>query len=234
MRSHPYTPAPPLPPLLDHLSTYLPNAAGPRRPATAESTEYHDDDDNDGAVALVDLDPATSRLLPRPRYPHRVRVQGRLAVVRSVSVANLRGPGNPRLPPPSTSSSSSAASGLLPSPRRCDGVIVGSPRQQQRARRRRRRSLDDGEDEASEEDEAAVREVRRKDAQLRSYGIGGAGNIRRPTDVIGTSTREPSTLGSFFSSSNVRFVPDDRKWHWASFLGRVSDRKVKGAAHNGG
>lgn len=176
MRSHPYTPAPPLPPLLDRLATYLPNAAGPRPPAPAAyDDEYRGGDDDDGAVALADLDPATSRLLPRRRRPHRFRVQGRLAVVRSVSVANLRtAPGSPRVPP-STSSSSTAASGLLAPPSFHSHAGSGRRRQP----RRRRRSLDDGDEDASEEDEAAVREVQRKDAQLRSYGIGGAGNIRK-------------------------------------------------------
>ncbi|KAI1101145.1 hypothetical protein F4804DRAFT_335559 [Jackrogersella minutella] len=79
MRSRPFTPPPPLPPLLSELSAYLPNSD--RRDGTTDSNSE---------VALSDLDPETSRLLPRKRTRHRVRIQGRLAPVRSVSVANLR------------------------------------------------------------------------------------------------------------------------------------------------
>ncbi|KAI1371621.1 hypothetical protein F4677DRAFT_450274 [Hypoxylon crocopeplum] len=139
MRSHPYTPPPPLPPLLSELSTYLPNRD---RKGGASDSE----------VALSDLDPETSRLLPRKRQKHRVRIQGKLAPVRSVSVVNLR---------------SLSASQRAPSPRddaRLDAAVGGTLS-------RRRRSEDDMSSEAEDE-------VEERDTQLRSYGIGGRGNIR--------------------------------------------------------
>lgn len=146
MRSHPYRPPPPLPPILDGIATALspiiPNQqplpsypALAHHPYSASTTalpysHYHqhrhsrtnsgyslDDLDLDlagssgaytASVPLAELgggrDDDGDRLLP-PRTSraaalanllrtgtHRVRVQGKLAVVRSVSVANLRSP----------------------------------------------------------------------------------------------------------------------------------------------
>lgn len=73
MRSRPYTPPPPLPPLLDDLATVLP----------LPKAAYRSKDDAD--IPLADLDPETSRLIPAKRRTHRVWVQGRLAAVKSVS-----------------------------------------------------------------------------------------------------------------------------------------------------
>lgn len=104
MRSRPYTPPPSLPPFLAELATLLPNRE-------CRSSE------GDRATSLLYLDPETSRLLPAKERPqHCVRVQGRLAPVRSVSVANLR----------STSQT------------RFDTAVSGTP-----ARPRRPRSSDD-------------------------------------------------------------------------------------------
>ena len=150
MRSHPYTPQPPLPRILDdlvdELSAILPNSE--RRRAS------------DPEIELGDLDPESSRLLPVKRKRHTVRVQGKLVVVRSVSTVNLAG-GGARY----ESAVSSAA--------------VGAPRRP----RTRRRSLEqptrrrfDG--SLSDDDRGGDMEVIRSDRQLRSYGIGGAGNIR--------------------------------------------------------
>lgn len=94
MRSHPYTPPPPLPPILNdlaaELSTILPNQQS-HLPATRCPNSCVDvDSDSQPGIPLEDLDPDTSRLLPaRPRRQHHVRVQGRLALVRSVSTVNL-------------------------------------------------------------------------------------------------------------------------------------------------
>ncbi|KAH6677870.1 hypothetical protein F5X68DRAFT_193436 [Plectosphaerella plurivora] len=156
-------------------------------------------DDLDLPVAL--LDPETSQLLPPRKKKHRVRVQGRLAVVRSVSTANLGSPTGSG--PPSAGSAT---------PRFESGVgghsAAGSPR------RGRRRSLDDG--SGSEMEEEEVRETAVRDRQLRGYGIGGAGNIRRPTDVYGSSSRSDSS-------------PDKRWWNGSlrDLIGRVSERKGK-------
>ncbi|RYP78989.1 hypothetical protein DL770_006784 [Monosporascus sp. CRB-9-2] len=137
MRSRPYKPPPPLHPLLDDLSAYLPNSD--RRPS------------GESEVLLSALDHDTGMLLPRKARQHRVRVQGKVALVRSVSVADLKFAGHP-------------------SPRTLDGLrfdsgVGGSART--------RRSLDDG----SETDG----DVSERDTQFRGYGIGGAGNIRKPT-----------------------------------------------------
>ncbi|KAI1349223.1 hypothetical protein F5Y01DRAFT_316947 [Xylaria sp. FL0043] len=44
---------------------------------------------NDETLPLVEIDPETSQLLPRRERPRRVRIQGRLVMVRTVSVANI-------------------------------------------------------------------------------------------------------------------------------------------------
>ncbi|RYP74162.1 hypothetical protein DL769_004077 [Monosporascus sp. CRB-8-3] len=137
MRSRPYKPPPPLPPLLDDLFAYLPNSD--RRPS------------GENEIPLSALDHDTGLLLPRKARQHRVRIQGKVALVRSVSVGDLKFAGHP-------------------SPRTLHGVQsdsgVGGDAPT-------RRSLDDG----SETDE----DVSERDTQLRGYGIGGAGNIRKST-----------------------------------------------------
>ncbi|KAI1082565.1 hypothetical protein F5B20DRAFT_531755 [Whalleya microplaca] len=199
MRSHPYTHPPPLPPLLTELSTYLPNHRA------QNGSRRYSDDDSGRAIPLADLDPETSHLLPRKRRQHRVRIQGKLALVRSVSVVNLRQSANASSPPP------------LPD------CAVG---------RRRPRSSDEsrgGEDGEFEE----------RDTQFRGYGIGGAGNIRRPTEVMGAS-RTSSSLSSLFSSSSLApnspalgFSPDRKRWGISELWGRIGDRKGKGKAKGG-
>ncbi|KAI0880868.1 uncharacterized protein GGS22DRAFT_173651 [Annulohypoxylon maeteangense] len=198
MRSHPYTPPPPLPPLLNDLSTYLPNRD--RR-----------DDVSGTEVGMSDLDPETSRLLPEKRRQHRVRIQGRLAPVRSVSIANLRSP-SPR--DTVNRGFDKAVGGTLP---------------------RRRRSEDDGiggrGDEVSEEET----EVEERDTQLRGYGIGGRGNIRRPTEVIGTSSKTSRSISSLFSSSgpgsssgSPRGISGsglDKRWTFSGLLNRFEERR---------
>ncbi|KAK0649641.1 hypothetical protein B0T16DRAFT_410494 [Cercophora newfieldiana] len=68
--------------------------------------------------------------------------------------------------------------------------------------RGRRRSLDDsGVEEDGTETEEEVREVAVRDRQLRGYGIGGAGNIRRATDVANFAN------------------PDKRRWNLREMLG---------------
>ncbi len=161
MRSRPYTPPPSisLPPLL---AAVLPLQ-------TARD------------VPLDTLDPETSRLIPvrKKKRQHHVRVQGRLALVRSISIADLSfGKG---------AHATNAASAAPPS--RYFESAVGSAVAS--TRRHRRRSLDEdgrrrsGSDDSDiEEDE---RETTLRDQQLRGYGIGGVGNIR----TLG-SARRPS------------------------------------------
>ncbi|KAI2463166.1 hypothetical protein F4781DRAFT_136004 [Annulohypoxylon bovei var. microspora] len=204
MRSHPYTPPPPLPPLLNDLSSYLPNRD--RKDHVGVS---------DVEVDLSDPDPDTSRLLPEKRRQHHVRIQGRLAPVRSVSIANLRSP-SPR---------DTASRGF-------DTTVGGTlPR--------RRRSEDYGDggrgDEASDEEVEA--EVEERDTQLRGYGIGGRGNIRRPTDVIGTSSKTSRSISSFFSSSRPSTSSGlprsasgsglDKRWTFSGLLNRIEERKER-------
>ncbi|KAI2602886.1 uncharacterized protein GGS25DRAFT_70489 [Hypoxylon fragiforme] len=244
MRSRPYTPPPPLPPLLTELSAYLPNSS---RGRDTNSSKYHQchHGNHGSAVALADLDPETSRLLPRKRQPqpqHRVRVQGKLAPVRSVSVVNLvrggAGPGDHhhhrrRAHSPRGDAEMDAA--------------VGATLTRPRTRGRRRKSLDDVDvdvdvdgDEGGDMNgdggyEAGEDEVGDRDTQLRGYGIGGRGNIRRPTDVIGTSSSRTTSLSlsSLFSSSGpVSPGPGsgsgpDKRFTLAGLLNRMEDRRVE-------
>ncbi|KAI1088029.1 hypothetical protein F5B19DRAFT_472909 [Rostrohypoxylon terebratum] len=194
MRSHPYTPPPPLSPLLNDLSTFLPNRD--RRDGMGVGVGGNE-------VGLADLDPETSRLLPEKRRQHRVRIQGRLAPVRSVSVANLRSP-SPR--DTTNRGLDSAVGGALP---------------------RRRRSEDDGVGGEVGGEEVEV-EVEERDTQLRGYGIGGRGNIRRPTDVIGTSSKSSRSITSFFSGSGPGSDPgSDKRWTFSGLFNRIEERKGK-------
>jgi len=189
MRSHPYTPAPPLPPLLDdladELSSILPNQT--LNPTRRRGSDTDAASDYPPEIELSPLDPDSSRLLPvRPRR-HHVRVQGKLVVVRSVSTANLRtSPSSPRLPlrlRGSPGGSRERPVSMMGVPRYESAVgSVPVPRNTRgRGRRRRRRSLDDGaaEQDGETETEEEAREVVKRDRQLRGYGIGGAGNIRK-------------------------------------------------------
>ncbi|RYO99037.1 hypothetical protein DL764_006919 [Monosporascus ibericus] len=211
MRSRPYKPSP-LPTLLDDLSAYLPNSDS--RPS------------GESEVPLSALDHDTGLLLPRKPRQHRVRVQGKVALVRSVSVADLKFAGHP-------------------SPRTLHGVqfdsgVGGSAPT--------RRSLDDG----SETDE----DVSDRDTQYRGYGIGGAGNIRkptpsgyditfalennntigRPTEVMGALSRKSPSLSTVLPSSlSATSTPpgviiEKKRWKIRDFLNRISDRKVKDTA----
>lgn len=109
---------------------------------------------DDEAVPLADSDPETTRLLPRRQRRHRVRIQGHLAIVRTVSVANLQQVKN-----------GSPAALMDINCEDMRGPLL-----------KRQGSYDcsEAEDDNDEEDDVAER-----DAQLRGYGIGGAGNIRR-------------------------------------------------------
>ncbi|KAK5651847.1 hypothetical protein OQA88_11616 [Cercophora sp. LCS_1] len=189
MRSHPYTPPAPLPPLLGDLATDI-AAILPNQPSAPAS---------ENSIELDPLDPDTSRLIPARKRRHHVRVQGKLVVVRSMSTANLRsGPSSPRPPMPA-----SPVAGVAE--RRMSNLSGGSGGSNTKGKleeavgsgRNRRRSLDEMDEE--------VREVVRRDRQLRGYGIGGAGNIRRPTDVANFST-------------------DKRRWNLREKLGLVAPK----------
>ncbi|KAI2627580.1 hypothetical protein GGR54DRAFT_636705 [Hypoxylon sp. NC1633] len=153
MRSHPYTPPPPLPPLLTELTSYLPHRDRDRRAGAAE-------------VALSDLDPETSRLLPPRRRQLRVRVQGRLAPVRSVSVVNPR----------SAYASTSDHHRVGGPPPRDDAVGCSIPR----ARARRRYSEDDG---RSEDGDGDVGE----DGEGDGDGDGDGGDEEKDTQLRGSA-----------------------------------------------
>lgn len=75
MRSRPYAPPPPLPPIFNDLATILPF------PGAA----YRSKDDSD--IPLDALDHETSQLIPIKKRTHRVWVQGQLVDVRTVSTA---------------------------------------------------------------------------------------------------------------------------------------------------
>lgn len=155
MRSRPYTPPPPLPPLLDDLATILP----------LPKKAYHSKDDAD--IPLDNLDPETSRLIPTKRRTHRVWVQGRLAAVRSVSKLRRGGKG-----------ASSKKDGVDPD------LVSGIPSPL---------PLEDSE----EVDDEAEKETVRRARQLRGYGIGGIGNIRKLPNVSTSPSGYCSDIRSF-------------------------------------
>ncbi|KAI0550962.1 hypothetical protein F4679DRAFT_541015 [Xylaria curta] len=110
---------------------------------------------NDEVAPLMDSNPEMDQLLPRRQRRHHVRIQGRLAMVRAVSVTSL---------PQEKNSSPTTFMDMSHEVIRQDSY-----------------DGDEIEDDIVEHD-----------AQFRAYGIGGAGNIRRPTDV--TSSASPSLL----------------------------------------
>lgn len=178
MRSHPYTPPPPLPPLLADLAETIDVHVAPLLAPGRQRVSFPNRS-SDIDIPLYDLDPDTSQLLrPPPAFArhqhHRVRVQGHLALVRSVSAANLRHSyveGHERL-------------------EAAVGSALGRRKGRTKWARKRRLSLDGGpgEDQTAEEtdeeeteewhDSVRQRETIARDGQLRSYGIGGWGNIR--------------------------------------------------------
>ncbi|KAI0409352.1 hypothetical protein F4802DRAFT_546269 [Xylaria palmicola] len=159
---------------------------------------------SDEAVPLTDSDPQASHLLPRRQRRHRVRIQGRLAVVRTVSVTTLRRQAKNR--DPTVPADMGLEDGRGHSQRR-HSSFDGSEAE------------DENEDEADDGDDDDVVE---RDAQFRGYGIGGAGNIRRPTDV--TSSASPSVLSLIRISSSPPAVPlhamkpPNLRWRMASLL----------------
>jgi hypothetical protein len=231
MRSQPFTS--PTPPADRLLSTRVSNANLGRTNLTT-----------DDAVLFADSDPETSQLLPRRQRRRRVRIQGRLASVRTVSAANL---GQARNSSPTAQAVASR------------GDARGSPLQ-------RRGSY--GGSEADEDDSDDVAE---RDAQFRGYGIGGAGNIRmrfssslsilplhffisrktvllgeiestnntnfiigRPTDIMGApSSASPSLLSLIHISSSPPTVPrittkpDTLRWRVASLLRGLRGHKTE-------
>ncbi|KAK0713595.1 hypothetical protein B0T26DRAFT_753685 [Lasiosphaeria miniovina] len=232
MRSHPYTPPPPLPPVLDELAdelaAILPNQEGARHRRAS-----------DGEVEMCELDPDTSRLLPVRPKRHHVRIQGKLVLVRSISTANLR-------PPPGRRQSVSPSPGGT-TPRSAELLFESagvSKLAARRSRARRSLSLDDGAarqeaDRAASDDtetEEEARDTITRDRQLRGYGIGGAGNIRRPTEVINFPARRPgstlSLLSSVLPSSSPTSpmspsTPDRKRWNIREMFGLTADRKGK-------
>ncbi|OLN85844.1 hypothetical protein CCHL11_09918 [Colletotrichum chlorophyti] len=165
-------------------------------------------------------DPETNQLIPTRKRRHRVRVQGRLAVVRSVSTANLRPAASvpPVLPSPvDTSGTTTPATPKFESG--VAGVTVAPVR--------RRKSLDDASNNTEEED---VTETVVRDRQFRGYGIGGAGNIRRPTEVYGSAKSGSLSRFSIFQPSVSSDEFDKRPWSLKDLklFGRTADRKGKG------
>ncbi|KAK3319863.1 hypothetical protein B0T19DRAFT_273628, partial [Cercophora scortea] len=232
MRSHPYATPPPLPPILDEiadeLSSILPSH-DPRRPAS--DTEFE----------LGDLDPETSRLLPVRQKRHHVRVQGKLVLVRSISTANLRPPVTTRpttsaLPPLDRTTSTSADRVSRYETAVGSGVANRRPRGRRRSLDLDGSARDDGESETETEEE--VRETGIRDRQLRGYGIGGAGNIRRPTEVIHFPARRTGASMMLFSSvmpssptsPTSPTTPDKKRWNIREILGLPGDPKAKGRA----
>ncbi|KAI0453916.1 hypothetical protein F5B21DRAFT_504805 [Xylaria acuta] len=190
MRSRPFTSPSP------RASTYIPNHSH-------GTTSVFDHE----ALPLANWDPETSRLLPRRQRQYRVRIQGRLAIVRTVSVVNL---GHMTNGSPTTHMDMNCEEMRGHLLRRL-GPYGGS----------------DAEDE-NDDDEDVIAQC---DAQLRGYGIGGAGNIRRPTDV--TSSASPPLLSLIHISSSPPTVPLDAvkpnksRWRMATLLRGLRDYRGK-------
>ncbi|GKT82211.1 UDP-glucuronosyl/UDP-glucosyltransferase [Colletotrichum tofieldiae] len=111
-------------------------------------------------------DPESSQLIPTRKRRHRVRVQGRLAVVRSVSTVNLRPAASvaPTLPSPV------AASGTTtPATPKFESGVAGSTGTPVR----RRKSLDEASSDTEEDDakETAVRDRQFRGAADRSLRL---------------------------------------------------------------
>lgn len=206
MRTRSHTPPPPLPPILDNLATVLP----------LPKKAYRSQDDDAVDVPLQDLDPETSRLIAQPtkRWTHKVWVQGRLAAVRSVSKSRKGGSGNGRTP------TAGAKDGGVTNPDLVSGVTSTA-------------SSSDMEEVG--EDHEGERETTRRARQLRGYGIGGIGNIRRPTDVIygpnrpATYSRSQPDISSRGAHGSPLASPtEEPKWNLRDFLALRADNKGKG------
>ncbi|KAK5625600.1 hypothetical protein RRF57_001316 [Xylaria bambusicola] len=123
---------------------------------------------NDETVPLINLDREASRSLPRQQRPRRVRIQGRVAVVQTVSVTKSRKTKN----------------GARITHTNVSYSYV-------RVLQRGRKGSYDG-NVQDEGDNIGGYSIE-GDRQFHGYGIGGAGNIRRPTDIIGTSSRSTTS-----------------------------------------
>ena len=184
MRSHPYTAPPSLPSVFDEvadeLGAKLPNQGRSRRDSTQSDTE----------IELGGLDPDTSRLIPVRSKRHHVRVQGKLVVVRSVSAANLRAPRSPAIDSPPIDRA------MLANMSSRYEFAVGSSAAPRRPRDGGRRSIDGSASRADSETETEeeVRETVKRDRQLRGYGIGGAGNIRKSICVLPFESMGPEVI----------------------------------------
>ncbi|KAH8175244.1 hypothetical protein LIA77_03662 [Sarocladium implicatum] len=198
MRSHPYEPAPPFPPILTSLAALLPE------PPQAHQSDTHS---ASNSVALSQLDHDTSRLVPEQKQRHHVWIQGKLTPVRSVSGSHL---------------SLSAADGA--------GTVRTKKRETMRDLEtpRRRRSMGDNEwpDDEDEDCKDNARGATRQNTQLRGYGIGGAGNIRRPTDVIHGPTKQNESFWALCFSSNDGGEESGKRRLWDVF-NKKADRKGK-------
>lgn len=158
---------------------------------------------DDSDIPLADLDPETSRLIQPKRRTHRVWVQGRLAAVRTVS-NKLRRKG-------------SGVGKDAVDPDLVSGKVSS------------RRSL---EEDLEQVDEEAEHETERRARQLRGYGIGGIGNIRRPTDVIYGPNRPAAFAISqpelgFETPPTSPLDEQQQKWNLRDFLALRPDDKGK-------
>lgn len=106
---------------------------------------------NDETVPLINLGREASQLLHSQQCPYRVRIQGRLATVRTVSVSNL---------------GKTKSSNPISCTRKNCNYVPLSPKGQ--------KNLYDSSEDEEDLDEYIVED----DRQFRGYGIGGVGNIR--------------------------------------------------------
>ncbi|KAK1832937.1 hypothetical protein QBC39DRAFT_403252 [Podospora conica] len=179
----PNLPPPPLP----HLPTHRPT---PSITPSTTTTITGGDFDFDFAPPLEE----TTHLLPPPTPKrHTVRVQGQLVLVKSVSVNNL----SPAPPSPGLDVGAGVGTGVgsggegRPVSGRVYESALGAARTHGGGGGQGRRmsagagafGRQHGPGGLVDETEEERRARKGRDGQLRGYGIGGRGNIRRPTEV---------------------------------------------------
>jgi hypothetical protein len=175
------------------------------------------DDDEITAQSVSDLDPETDRLLPtrrpRRRRQHRVRIQGRVALVRAVSVADLRQANVNTNANTNANTNVNATGKIRATTLRTDVHTNAHKNARNRAGLRTNRGdvpfvviagtddCDRDDEDGDEEDHDRV--VGERDSEFRGYGIGGAGNIRM---------HENFPFLSFFFLLLFRFLNIDSKY----------------------
>ncbi|KAM7218045.1 hypothetical protein V8F06_006580 [Rhypophila decipiens] len=255
--------------IADELVSILPNQGSPRSRRTSEETEFElgeiDPETSrlvpaqqkrhhvriQGKLVLVrSVSTANLRSNGLPGGPSATMIAAnkRIATMPMTTSLDASSKTSPGLGASlgSGGSSSGGSSNNLLSPRHDPGVGASTARLNRRISRRQSydgsamsAADDDNDDEAKTE--AEVRETIVRDRQLRGYGIGGAGNIRRPTEVIHFPERRGAPSMLLFSSvlppspSSAPSTPTTpttadvrRKWNLREMFGLTPGGERKG------